>query len=281
MAWKRTALAFALVAGGAAVCGSLMGVVTQAVLGDDSHFRTGMIVAGTVRGLGVAAAFGILLGTVAMAGAPSKSLSAIPEHRLPWRQALIPSLVIIAASFLSGSAIMYGWVIWGGIKIGRPGVMYALKGCLYTGLVLGIPIGLYGVLYLIADTQLKAYRWKAPAVVIPTVVLSYVVPASSHVGQWLLSLQVLAILIPGLATRRPWTTCLMGAAGGFVFCVLYTPVWSFARLVGRFYGLRIPGLQDDASAIFPSVIILVAVDICIAKLVVRRHSRSPQTFPRS
>ena len=280
MTWRRTALAFVLVAAGAAVCGSLLGVVTQAVLGDDVHFRTGMIVAGVVRGLGAGAALGILLGTAAMAGALSRPPRPVLEHGISWQQTLIASVVVIASSFVLGSAIAGGWTIWGGVRIARPGVMYALKGCLYTGLVVGIPIGLYGVLYLIADTQLKAYRWKALSLVIPTVVLSYAVPGSSHVGPLLLSLQVLAILIPGLATRRPWTTCLAGAAGGFAFCVLYTPVWSFVRFVGRFYGLRLPGLEDDCIAIFPSVIILVAVDICIAKLVLRSRCRGPQASPR-
>jgi len=151
--------------------------------------------------------------------------------------------------------------------------MHALKGCLYAGLVLGVPIGLYGILYLLADAQLRAYKAKALAVVIPVVVLSHVMRGSSHVGPWLLSLQVLAILIPGLAARKAWTTCLFGAVGGFVFCALYRPVWSYVRLVGRFYGLRIPWYNDDSIAIFPSVIILVVLDICVAKFMLRRYSQ--------
>jgi len=266
--WQRTAFAVVLVVAGAAY-GALMGAVTEAM----SYSRTGMIIAGALRGLGAAAALGILLGTVAMVRELSTSPNVIPEHRLSWQDGVTAGLAILASSFLLGSAIMCWWVSWGGAPRGKPGVMYALKGCLYTGLVLGVPIGLYGILYLVAHAQLRAYRAKMLAVVIPVVVLSHVIPGSSHVGPWLLSLQVLAILIPGLAARRPLTTCLVGAVGGFVFCALYRPVWSYVRFVVGFYGLRIPWYKDDSIVIFPSVIVLVVLDICVAKFMLRRYSQ--------
>ncbi len=171
------------------------------------------------------------------------------------------SLITLGLAAFLGFTIGVGWAEWGDIKGERfAAVLIGLIG----GLALGLPI----VAFLALDSLRTAWWKKAALSLLPLLVLSFCIP---FYGGLVMFLQLLAILVPSFAVKKTWVTLLASLTGGFGFLGIWFLLY--------FRHLAPISSSDNIFAFYPFAIILISIDVTIARAINRIYVKQQLTTP--
>ncbi len=170
------------------------------------------------------------------------------------------SFTVIGLGTFIGLLMGAGWAILGDYKGDWSGIVIL-------GGIVGAIFGLPAVIYLIIESSFSNFRIKLLSSILPVFILSYLVP-SRYYGGWLLFLQVMTVIIPAFLTNKVSMTLFSSLAGGFSYLIAWFLIEQL-KIVPS-YKLRLIHSSDDIFVFYPFIIVLVAIEFGMVKVIIRR-----------
>lgn len=167
-------------------------------------------------------------------------------------------IIMIGTSLLTGVLIGLGWALVASIK---GGAQYAV----ITGGLIGLSFGLPMASFVVCEAKPRPIILRIAWSLSPFLVLAILLEVwmFKHYAGWVLFLQASAVVLPTLWATRPLSTFGAGLLGGAGYLI----AWYIIGLTNFRYAIH---YTDDILVIYPSIVVLLAIQLAIARWILRR-----------